>query len=240
MQVKRRMGVTNDALPILHVGRKNNMNLTAYNHFAVDQLIHDMKVAAEDWDWSQGAYGHSLSLPEQRDLHPLGKEHSNNLPFAGVLDRCPYFQYIFDSFECDKASFRLLRRSPGSSYAWHTDKDKGPSVIRFQIPIITKPESILVVTDYDDFSEIQAMDNRLSEAEAFDDYTNFRRFNQGHYQEYVLEPGVLYYFNTNKFHNLLNQASGERTTLVMDFVANDWLRAQYPAIEEELEGSAAR
>ena len=222
------------------LSRDNKMKLNTYNHFAVDQMIHDMNVAAEGWDWSKGAYGHSLSLTAPGDLHPLGRDHYNNLPFADRLNRCPYFQRIFDSFECDKASFRLLRRSAGSSYAWHTDKDKGPSVIRFQVPIVTNPESILVVTDYDEFSEIQAMDTRLSEAEAFDEYATFKRFNQGHFQEYVLEPGILYYFNTSKFHNLLNQAASVRTTLVVDCVANDWLRAEYPAIEEELDSPAAR
>jgi hypothetical protein len=154
------------------------------------------------------------------------------------LERCPYFRRIFDGLECDKVSFRLLRRTAGSSYAWHTDKDKGPSVVRFQIPIVTNAESVLVVTDYDEFTEIQGMERRLSEAEAFDDYAMFKRFNQGRFREYVLEPGVLYYFDTNRFHNLLNRASAERVTLLVDCLDNDWLRRRYPEAVEELDRSA--
>jgi hypothetical protein len=240
---------------------ETKMELHAYDHLAIDRLIQDLNVATEGWDWSQGAHGHSLSLPAREDLHPLGQDHYINSPFANRLGRCPYFQHIFDSFECDKVSFRLLRRPAGSSYTWHTDKEKGSSVVRFQIPIVTYPDSVLVVTDFDEFAEIapnrqapfqrlrrrcrrafsrtlwggQAMDD---ETEAFADYATFKRFNRGRFREYVLDPGVLYYFNTNKFHNLMNHASEERITLVVDCFENDWLRARYAATVEELDGSA--
>jgi hypothetical protein len=231
------------------------MKLHAYDHFAVDQLIQDMKVASEGWDWSQGAHGHSLSLPAREDLHPAGQDRYINVPFANRLGRCPYFQRIFNSFECDKVSFRLLRRPAGTSYTWHSDTDLGSSVVRFQIPIVTYPKSVLVVTDFNEVAEIsprkqtlfqrlkrrfrRAVSGTLSEenaqryeAEAFADYTRFKHFNRGRFREYVLDAGVLYYFNTDKIHNLINDASEERITLVMDCFKNDWLRARYPAIVE--------
>jgi hypothetical protein len=235
------------------------MELHAYDHFAVDQLIQDLNIATEGWDWSQGAHGHSLSLPAREDLHPLWQDHCINVPFSNRLGRCPYFQHIFNSFECDKVSFRLLRRPAGSSYTWHSDKDIGSSVVRFQIPIVTHPDSVLVVTDFDGEAEIaphsqalferlrrrcrrtfsgtsegRAMNARRYEAEAFDDYARFKRFNRGRFREYVLDAGVLYYFNTNRIHNLMNHASEERITLVVDCFDNDWLRARYPAAVKEL------
>jgi hypothetical protein len=236
------------------------MELHAYDHFAVDRLIQDLNVATEGWDWSRGAYGHSLSLPVQEDLHPGWQDHYNNLPFANRLQRCPYFLHIFNSFECEKASFRLLRRPAGTSYTWHSDKDKGSSVVRFQIPIITHPKSVLVVTDFDEEAEIVARRRTLFhrfrglyrrafsgtlwetnqwnaqhwEAEAFNDYATFKRCNRGRFREYVLDPGVLYYFNTNKIHNLMNHAAEERFTLVVDCLENDWLRTRYPSTVEEL------
>jgi hypothetical protein len=77
------------------------------------------------------------------------------------------------------------------------------------------------------------MKERLSEREAFERYADFKQADAGCFEEHVLEPGILYYFNTNRFHNLFNLASTERITLVMDFLVNDWLRERYPAIEEE-------
>jgi hypothetical protein len=233
------------------------MELHAYDHFALDRLIQDMNVASEGWDWSLGAHGHSLSLPAREDLHPVGQDLYNNVPFANCLGRCPYFQHIFNSFECDKISFRLLRRPAGTSYTWHSDKDLGSSVVRFQIPIVTHPKSVLVVTDFDEVAEIAPRKQRLfrrlrrrfyrafsdtasgekaqrHEAEAFADYTRFKHFNRGRFREYVLDAGVLYYFNTHKIHNLINDASEQRITLVMDCFENDWLRARYPAIVERL------
>jgi hypothetical protein len=62
----------------------------------------------------------------------------------------------------------------------------------------------------------------------------FKRSNPGRFREHVLRAGVLYYFNTNKFHNLVNLSSEERITLVMDCLTNDWLKARFPATIEEL------
>ncbi len=216
------------------------MYLNAYDHFSVDRLRADLELATSGWDWSKGAYGHSLSLPSREELHPAGRDHFNNLPFANVLGKCHYFRQIFDSFECEKVSFRLLRRPPASAYAWHTDKDKGPEVVRFQVPIITNDQSSLVITKYRDYDEFKSMKERLSEREAFDNYALFKKSNQGSFEEHVLKPGVLYYFDTNKFHNLFNLASTERVTLAMDFYVNDWLRERYPAIEDECESLSDR
>jgi hypothetical protein len=211
------------------------MKLHSLDRYSVDRLREDLETAAAGWDWSLGAFGHALSLPTSEDIHPQAREHYNNLPYARVLDRCPYFRSIFDSFECEKASFRLLRRPPRTCYGWHTDRDKGPDVIRFQIPIVTNEQSWLVITDFQRFEDMKGFEDRLSEADTFAAFERFKELNPGRFQLHALEPGALYYFNTRYFHTLVNEGSEERITLSLDAVANPWLVERYPMVVEELQ-----
>lgn len=94
--------------------------------FPLDGLVRDTRRAIERWDWSRGAYGHALSLPAHRQLHPYGRYGYENFPCAALLGQCPLFRQIFEGLECEKVSFRLLRRGPSSAYTWHTDRGKGP------------------------------------------------------------------------------------------------------------------
>ncbi len=45
---------------------------------------------------------------------------------------------------------------------------------------------------------------------------------------------MLYYFDTTRVHTLVNPGPGERITLSFDLIANDWLRARFPDIREEI------
>lgn len=209
------------------------MQLHILEQYSSAQLLDDLNVAMKGWDWSQGAYGHSLSLPSREEIEPAHRDHFNNQPYADVLNCCPYFRKIFADFQCEKASFRLLRRPPTSCYAWHTDQDKGPTVVRMQIPIVTNERSTIVITEYEKYEEFRFTEERMGEREAYEQYDRFRQADRGHFEEHVLQPGKLYYFNTRRFHNLFNRGSSERVTLAMDFVVNDWLRRRYPAIEQE-------
>jgi len=215
------------------------MQIHPLNTYDADRLVRDLETATEGWDWARGAYGHALSLPGRTDLHAASREHYNNLPYADVLQRCAYFRWVFHSFACEKASFRLLRRPPRTCYGWHTDRDKGSDVIRFQIPIVTNPESWLVVTDFDTFEDIRGFEDRLSEADTYDAFSRFKDLNQGRYRLHALKPGTLYYFDTRRFHTLVNEGGETRYTLSIDVVANDWLVRTYPVVAAELAQSAA-
>jgi hypothetical protein len=210
------------------------MKIHPLNSYAVDRLRSDLKSASKGWEWSRGAYGHTLSLPGRMDIHSESRDHYNNLPYADVLGECPYFQFVFDSFAGEKASFRLLRRPPHTCYGWHTDRDKGAGVIRFQIPIVTNPQSWLVVTDFEAFEEIEGFEERLSEAATYETFDRFKQRNPGRFRLYALEPGTLYYFDTRRFHTLVNEGPEERYTLSIDVVANEWLVETYPVVAEEL------
>ena len=197
----------------------------------LDALVRDTRRAVEGWDWSRGAYGHALSLPARRQLHPHGRYRYENYPCRGVLGKCAAFQAVFDALECEKTSFRLLRRGPASAYSWHTDRRKGQGVVRFQIPLVSDDSAFLVTTDYSHAGEIRGERSVPLDEQSFD---RFARANAGHYRRHLLEPGRLHYFDTSRVHTLVNTGSGERITLSFDLVVNDWVLARFPEIRAEV------
>jgi hypothetical protein len=194
-------------------------------------LVRETLRAVKGWDWSRGAYGHALSLPADRQLHPHGRYRYENYPCLGILGHCPAFQAVFDALECEKASFRLLRRAPRSAYSWHTDRRKGQGVVRFQIPLVSDDSAFLVTTNYWDVDEIGGARSVPLDEESF---AQFARENAGHYRRHRLEPGRLHYFDTSRVHTLVNAGSGERITLSFDLVVNDWVLARFPDIRAEV------
>ena len=206
------------------------MQLHRYDQgYDIAKLQADAQHATSRFQWSRGAWGHSLSLPRARQVHPTCRYLYQNSPFAGLLDDCLYFREIFDSFSCDKASFRLLRRSPGTSYAWHSDRTKGRSVARFQIPIVADDRTQLIVTDFDSVAElVEAAGDPDPHPDAV------VRASNGRARAYQLEPGLLFYFNTSKVHTLLNAGDRERLTLSFDLVADAPLVERFPEISTEV------
>jgi hypothetical protein len=201
----------------------------------LEALVRDAREATREWDWRRGAYGHALSLPRAEELHPSARYRYPNTPCTGRLDACPALRTVFDSFHCDKVSFRLLRRAAHSAYGWHTDEWKGPNVVRFQIPIVSDATSFLVTTDYRVVEEIRGDRSTLTPGH----FNDFARANAGHVARHELTPGRLHYFDTTFVHTLVNGGAAERLTLSFDLVANDWLRARFPDIAGEI-GDAAR
>jgi hypothetical protein len=198
---------------------------------ALDELVRETRLAVDGWDWSRGAYGHALSLAAYADLHPYRRYSYQNFPCTGLLGRYPLFREIFEGLRCEKISFRLLRRGPCSSYAWHTDHWKGPGVVRFQIPILSDDQAFVVMTDYESEAEVRGLGGRsLTE----DTFARFAAANAGHFRSHHLEPGWLYYFDTTRIHTLVNPGPGQRIALSFDLVANDWLRRRFPEIRAEL------
>jgi hypothetical protein len=202
----------------------------------IDALVADTRAIVERWDWRRGAFGHALSLPAASDLHPYARYRYHNFPCTGLLATAPALRALFESFQCEKVSFRLLRRPARSAYGWHTDEWKGTGVVRFQVPLISAAAAFLVTTDYARVEEILGDRGPLS-AESF---LAFAAANAGHFRKNQLAVGVLHYFDTTHVHTLVNGGPSERITVSFDLVANDWLRARYPAIAEELGQSAGR
>jgi hypothetical protein len=198
---------------------------------SLDGLVRDTGRAIEGWNWNRGAFGHALSLPSYRQLHPFRRYGYENFPCADLLEQSPLFRRVFESLECEKVSFRLLRRGPGSAYAWHTDQWKGPGVVRFQVPIVSDDDAFLILTDYESVDQVRdPQPDRLSE----ESFERFAKANAGHFQRHRFEPGRLHYFDTTRVHTLVNPGPGERITLSFDLVANDWLLARFPEVRAEL------
>ena len=197
---------------------------------SLDRLRHDARTAMQGWDWTRGAFGQALSLPDAGSIHPFRRHSFHNHPYAGALARCGYFREIFDGLACAKVSFRLLRLAPGAAYGWHHDRWKGPGVVRFQIPIQTSAEDALVLTDYERPEDVRASAFSDLRSPAF---VEFARANQGRFRIHHLEPGKLHYFDTSRVHTLVNPRASARLTLSFDLHANDWLRERFPEIADE-------
>ena len=193
----------------MKLGRNNKV----YN---IDKLREDKKFVEDRFKYEDGAFGHCISLPSIYDLKEQHLSHHNNVPLRGVLDYTPYFKEIFDSFETEITSFRLLRRKANSSYGLHHDKDMGLDVKRFQIPIVTNNNSWLCVTDYDEIEE------GWTEENSYDMISFGKRF-EGHYKCYKLQVGLMYHFDVTKIHTMFNDGDTDRVTLLIDAKVNDWV-----------------
>ena len=188
-------------------------NTRVYN---VDKLIQDKKFVEERFKYEDGGHGHKISLPSIDGISESHKNWYENEPYREVLGYTPYFKEIFDSFETEITSFRLLRRKSHSSYGLHDDKDMGDDIKRFQIPIVTNSDCWLCVTHYDKISEGWTEENSYT----MEDFG--KRF-KGRYDSYQLEPGTMYQFDVTKIHTLFNEGDTDRVTLLIDVKINDWL-----------------
>ncbi len=194
--------------------------------FDLQQLGRETLVARQILDFQDGPYGNCISLPTETDVSAGFREHHNNLPFSGALHECTYFKQIFDSFPCEKAAFRLLRRAPKTAYALHDDRDKGMGTRRFQIPITTNEHSFMLIADEDaDFDLIESEAARVADepGDIWFDLEKLDRMLAGHFELFSLPPGFIYYFDTEQIHTLINAGDEERIVLSMDLVVDDWL-----------------
>ncbi|WP_378179104.1 aspartyl/asparaginyl beta-hydroxylase domain-containing protein [Aquimarina sp. SS2-1] len=84
--------------------------------------------------------------PNQIYAHASGSEKFQNTP---LLDACPYFKEIIDSFRCEKESIRLLNLSPNSKIKEHTDHNLGyeDGTFRIHIPITTNLDVHFYIND---------------------------------------------------------------------------------------------
>ena len=192
---------------------KMERNNKVYN---IDKLREDKKFVEERFKYEDGAFGHCISLPSIYDLKEPYKSDHNNVPLRGVLGDTPYFKEIFDTFETEITSFRLLRKTANSSYGLHHDKDMGLDIKRFQIPIVTNNDTWLCVTDYDEIEEGYTKENSYS-------MLDFQNRFEGHYRCYKLQVGLMYHFDVTKIHTMFNDGDTDRVTLLIDAKINDWL-----------------
>jgi hypothetical protein len=201
--------------------------LRTANRYDLHRLTQEAAIARDVLDFAKGPYGNGISLPSAHQLDERFRAHHNNLPFSGALDRCPYMKEIFDGFAAPKASFRLLRRGPKAAYAFHDDKDKGPSVMRFQIPFVTSRHAFLLIAkDTLDLNRFDFDGSKFKgdqNGDVWFDMNKLRQACDGDVELFYLEAGYLHYFDTCQVHTLINAADEERITLSIDVIMNEWL-----------------
>jgi len=234
-------------------GSAQGVDLWALQSFDVDRLRQDLATATKDWDWKRGCFGHSLPLTTHK-LSEFGATHYNNLVKSvdgepeleapDRLDECLYFREIFNSFRCEKSSFRILRRPAHSSYTLHRDSDLGEETFRFQIPIESNPDVRLLVSSTDNGEDFIVSGADYRKVEDWDAegigcdkmkswFEKFVWLNDDKVRVYQTKPGKLYSFRTPaNYHNILNFGHEDRFTLAIDLVANRWLHEYYPEILE--------
>jgi hypothetical protein len=232
-------------------GSAHGADLWELQEFDLDSLRQDLAIATRGWDWERGCFGHSLPLTTH-SLSKFGAKHYNNLVKSvdgksilearDRLNECRYFREIFDSFQCEKSSFRILRRQAHSSYTLHRDTDLGEKTFRFQIPIQSNPEVRFLVSSTDKRDDFVVSDTDYRKIEDWKAsnidcnkmkqwFEEFVHLNDDKVRVYTLKPGKLYYFNSPvNYHNILNFGNEDRFTLAIDLIANNWLYDHYPEI----------
>lgn len=134
--------------------------------FDPDQLLQDLR-ACETMDWPKHFHSEDYSglwsgvalrsasgKPDDIYSHPGAAGYLDTF----LLGRCPYIATIFDAFECEIESARLLRLGPGAHIKEHRDVHTGYQfdVFRVHIPIETSVQVRFLVGG-------QALDMRAGE-----------------------------------------------------------------------------
>ena len=92
----------------MEVGQLEIKKLDKY--YDVNRLIKEKEYVESRLNYEDGAldivYLYRIYISSWKSH----SEHHNNIPYGNILNSCPYFKKIFDSFKTEVTSFRLLRR----------------------------------------------------------------------------------------------------------------------------------
>jgi hypothetical protein len=94
-----------------------------------------------DGDWSIIA----LRAPAG-ETHPLRMIYPNpsctSFVDTPLLDACPYFREVVDTFQCPLRTVRLMRLGPGSVIKEHFDHELSfeEGMVRFHVPVVTNDQ----------------------------------------------------------------------------------------------------
>jgi hypothetical protein len=201
--------------------------LRSSRYYDVADLAADVQTARRILDFGTGTYEHSISLPAEDDINAVHRTHRNNNPYAGALGSCPLLAEIFNSFQAEKAGYRLLRRKAGTAYSLHDDKDVDDNLVRMQMPVVTNRSALLLVQKKS--AELEPIARRVNEFTRDDDKPiNFDYMRLADdfgewFDAFLLEPGYFHLIDQTRVHTLINGGDAERVTLCIDLLRNDWL-----------------
>jgi Aspartyl/Asparaginyl beta-hydroxylase len=120
-------------------------NLRLPLRFDRESLQRDLSLVAEsEWfphynerDYGGDWRGVALRSPLGQSRHLL--VHGNSFSDTELIERCPYFRGLLESFACPLKSVRLLSLAPGSFIREHSDPNLGyeDGEVRIHIPVQT-------------------------------------------------------------------------------------------------------
>jgi hypothetical protein len=200
--------------------------LASCPEYSLPALEVDVAEVRRILEFGAGTYEHSISIPDEDQIHADHRNHRNNVPFANALKYCPYLSELFHGFQADKCSFRLLRRQAGTAYSLHDDRDAGSNIVRMQLPVITNRNALLLVQK--DQVETARIAHRVGEiinnpGPIIFDYQRLRESFDDWFHFFYLEPGRFHFIDTNRVHTLINAGHTDRITLAIDLIRNAWL-----------------
>lgn len=201
--------------------------LRTTEYYDVAALAADVATARRVLDFGGGAYEHSISLPAESDINAGHRTHRNNNPYAGALGSCPLLAEIFNSFQAEKAGYRLLCRKAGTAYSLHDDRDVDDALVRMQMPVVSNRSALLLVQK--DGAELEPIARRVDEFTHDDgkpiafDYLRLARDFGEWFDAFLLEPGYFHLIDPTRVHTLINAGDAERVTLCIDMLQNNWL-----------------
>jgi len=118
--------------------------------FDVSKLVADLAAAEEagkyhlHWtDYHDGGWSAiPLVAVDGRSDRDALRLRSGNYGRTPILDVCPYFAEIIESFQCFKQRVRLMRLEPGANILEHVDSGESWALgqVRLHIPIVTHEE----------------------------------------------------------------------------------------------------
>ena len=148
--------------------------------FSEEKLLKDLSICEEyafeqhynqedfSGDWS----GIALRSPDGSETNINAISLSGEFIDTRLLQQCPYFREVIETFECDKTVVRLLNLKAGSRIKEHQDYELGyeDGCFRIHVPITTNPEVTFYFSGeplhmevgscwYGDFNEPHRVDN---------------------------------------------------------------------------------
>jgi len=179
--------------------------------FDIDLLNKDLETVINLCKFEDSSYKHSVPVMTEEMCPNSHKRFHNNWPFFSYdMNKIPYIKLLWEKFNgvSNVTGYRIMRKLPHTSYGIHNDTDAG-NVIRMQIPIQTNDDCWLATTNLDSIEEGWTEENIYFKKELTERFGESIEFHK-------LEPGFLYYFNTNKIHTLTNEGETNRYTLLID------------------------
>lgn len=148
--------------------------------FSEEKLLNDLAICEEhsfSEHYNKADYSGSwrviaLRSPDGTTTNTNAISLTGKFEDSQLFEQCTYFKEVVETFECDKATIRLMNLAAGSSIKEHKDYELGyeHGIFRLHVPITTNPDvRFYIARDlvpmsvgecwYGNFSELHRVEN---------------------------------------------------------------------------------